>query len=71
MGWWCSEIVDESGNPKGMRIVLQERGIDTTKMKASEMRVKLKTFPDFKQQHTILQEYIRTTERHLLSQIPL
>ena len=58
---WGGEIqkmVDTNGLPKGMRTVLHERGVDTTGMRAKEMRNMLKTFPDFKNQKTILEECI-------------
>ena len=37
----------EDGRPKGMKIVLEEQGIDTTYMNATGMRSKLNSFPDF------------------------
>ena len=46
------------GVPKGIITVLQERGIDTTGMKANDMHDILKLFPDFTGQETILEEYI-------------
>ena len=52
------KLVDNCGTPRGMRVVLEERGVDTTGMKAKEMRDALKHFPDFKEQKTILEEYI-------------
>ena len=58
---WGGEVqrlVDDHSVPKGMKIVLQERGIDTTGMKCKDMRDLLKTFPDFKGQKTILENYI-------------
>lgn len=63
------KLVDETDIPKGMRIVLEERGINTTGMKASDMRQKLKTFPDFNQQQTILEKYIE--QRGHLSKVSL
>ena len=51
-------LVDDNGIPKGMKTVLQERGIDITGIKCKDMRDLLKTFPDFKQQMTILEDYI-------------
>ena len=42
------------GQPKGMKLVLQERGVDTTSMKDDAMREKLKIYPDFKNQKTYL-----------------
>ena len=38
------KLVDEHGVPKGMKTVLEERGVDTTRMKADDMRLKLKTY---------------------------
>ena len=46
------------GRPKGMRLVLLERGINTTGMKAADMREMLGACHDFQQQKTILTEYI-------------
>ena len=51
-------MVDDTGTPKGMRKILEERGVDTGSMRLKEMRDLLKTFPDFKQQKNILEEYI-------------
>ena len=53
-------LVDDSGVPKGMRAVLEERGVDTTDMRAGDMRNKLKTFTDFQRQKTILEQYIES-----------
>ena len=58
---WNGEIqhlVLEDGRPKGMKMVLQERGIDTRGMNADKMRSTLKTFDDFRVQKSILEEYI-------------
>ena len=46
---WNSEVqklVNECGQPKGKQIILQEIGIDTTGMKAKDMRLVLKSQPD-------------------------
>ena len=52
-------MVDACGISKGMKIVLEERGIDTTGMKAKDMMELLKSFPDFKRQPTMLETYIQ------------
>ena len=57
-GGVVQKLVNECGIPRGMRAVLEERGVDTTGMRVKEMREALKTFTDFKEQKTILQEYI-------------
>ena len=41
-------MVDSKGTPKGMRQVLLERGVDVRRMKADDMRKKLKKTHDFK-----------------------
>ena len=48
----------DDGSQKGMRAVLEERGVDTAKMKADEMREELKKFPDFTSDVPIVQEMI-------------
>ena len=57
-GGQVQQMVDESGVPKGMCIVLEERGVNTVGMKVKDMRDMLKSFPDFKSQKTILEDYI-------------
>ena len=41
-------VDDDDGIPKGMRIILVERGVDMPNTRAKEMRELLKTFPDFR-----------------------
>ena len=48
-----------------MRAILEERGVDTTGMRAKEMREILKTFPDFKEQKTILQDILNNEQNVL------
>ena len=56
-GGAVQKLVDDEGIPKGMRTVLEERGVDTTGMRAKDMRDLLKTFPDLNGQKTILEDY--------------
>ena len=63
MGGAVQKLVDDEGIPKGMRAVLEEKGVDTTGvdttgMRAKDMRDLLKTFPDFNGQKTTLEDYI-------------
>ena len=56
---WNGEVqkmILPDGRPKGMKLVLDERGIETTGMKADKMRETLRSFPDFKCQKTMLEE---------------
>ena len=65
-------MVEENGIPKGMKVVLEERGVESVGMKAKEMRELLKTLPDLKKK-----KKIRRLRRkpwscvHLVSKIPL
>jgi len=54
-GGAIQHMVYDTGTPKGMKNILEERGVDTYRMKAKEMREVLKSFPDFKVQKTILE----------------
>ena len=58
-GGQVQKMVDANGIPKGMKIILEERGVDTTGMRANDMRDLLKSFPDFKKQITLLDSYIQ------------
>ena len=44
------KMVDSKGIPKGMRSILEERGVETTGMKGNEMRQILKSYPNFQNQ---------------------
>ena len=54
------KMVLPDGTPKGMKLVLQERGIDVKGMTADKMRHTLASFPDFSCQMTILEEVVRS-----------
>ena len=43
-----------------MKAILEERGVNTRKMKADDMRKKLSQYPDFQNQKTLLEEYIES-----------
>ena len=53
-------MVNSHGIPKGMKTVLQERGVDIKGMKAADMRAKLKSYPDFGNSKTLLEELIES-----------
>ena len=52
------KMVDSSGVPKGMRQILEERGINTTNMKADDMRVVLANHEDFSIEKTLVEHYL-------------
>lgn len=53
-------MVYADGTPKGMKAILEARGVNTRKMKANDMRKKLSQYPDFQNQKTLLEEYIES-----------
>ena len=54
MGGREQKMVFDDGTPKGMKQVLLERGVNTTKMKAEQMREILQNMPDFKYEKPLL-----------------
>ena len=52
------EMTLPDGTPKGMKMVLEERGVCTKGMVAKDMTAKLKTYQDFKNSKTILSELV-------------
>ena len=51
-------LVLDDGDTKGMKIVVEQRGVDTHGMNAEMVREKLNTYEDLKIQKTILEEYV-------------
>ena len=64
-------MVLPDGTPKGMKMVLQERGVDVKGMSADRMREMLSKFPDFKSQMTILEEVYSSQQRTHFPKISL
>ena len=59
---WNGEVqsmVLSDGTPKGMKLVLQERGTDVKGMTADKMREILGAHPDFSSQTTIVEEVVQ------------
>ena len=52
-------MVLPNGVPKGMKLVLQERGIDVSKMKADDMQTTLQEMHDFKYEKTKLESLLQ------------
>ena len=57
------------GTPKGMKMVLQERGVDVKGMNAEKMREKLNTYSEFSTQKNILVELVES-ECHICMFFP-
>ena len=48
------------GTAKGMKLVLQDRGVDVKGLNAEKMRKKLSEFEDFSRQMTLLEEPVHS-----------
>ena len=56
----AQHMVDGSGIPKGMKLVLEERGIDTSGMNARKMREVLGAHSDFVNVTTLVEELVES-----------
>ena len=65
----AQKMVLPDGTPKGIKMVLQERGIDVKGLKADRMREKLNEFEDFSTQKTLLEELVHT-KGHICLYLP-
>ena len=57
---WAGKVqkmVFDDGTPKGMKRVLEERGINTSRMLADDMRIVLSFHDDFRNEETIVEHY--------------
>lgn len=52
------KIIISDGRPKGMGIVLQERGVDTSGMKTADMRLVLGSYAKVKTEKTVLDHFV-------------
>ena len=51
-------MVDDNGIPKGIRRVLEERGINTARMSTDGMRVVLANHSNFQEKKTVVETYM-------------
>ena len=72
-GCWDGKVqkmVDAQGVAKGLRVVLEERGVDTRSMGADQMRETLKSFPDFKFEISRIQRLLTEENGHIVYMLP-
>ena len=72
-GYWNGKVFKMNfaiGVPKGLRIVLQERGVDTTNMNADQMREVLKQHPDFRDEKCRIERLLVEEHSHLAYFLP-
>ena len=53
-------IVLSDGTPKGMKLVLEERKVDSSNIKAADMALELGNYHDFKHEKTAVEHLIRS-----------
>lgn len=71
-GWWGGKPQKMNyslGVPKGLRVVLDERGVNTRGLNADRMREILKEHPDFKNQKSALEVFLEENG-HLVYLLP-
>ena len=51
------KLVDSAGVPKGMKRILEERGINTQTLKGDDMRVILANHEDFRDEKTVVENF--------------
>ena len=60
---------DKHGAPKGMRQILNERGVDMSRMTAKKMRATLAAMDDFKLETSLIEHFL-IKRRHILAFLP-
>jgi len=58
------------GVPKGMRVILQERGVNTSRMVGDQMREILAEMDDFKNEKSLIEHYLTEKGPHSSSSSP-
>ena len=56
--------------PKGMKIILEERGVDTRNMTADKMREVLRSHCDFKNEKSRVEMYLSENCGHIVYMLP-
>jgi hypothetical protein len=72
-GWWGGKpqkMNFADGVPKGMKLVLEERGVDTRNMNADTMRELLGSHPDFKYEKSRIEQYLSDECGHIVYMLP-
>lgn len=70
MGALSFKMTLDDGQQKGMRSILEERGVDTVRMKAGQMREELRKFEDFSADGVPIVEEMVTGRGHVCLFIP-
>ena len=72
-GWWGGKPQKRNYNlgiPKGMRVVLEERGVNTHTMTAEKMREILGSHPDFANEKSSIELFLGEEKLHIVYMLP-
>ena len=72
-GWWGGKpqkMTDAHGVPKGLKRVLEERGINTARLNQAQMRELLGSHPDFKYEKSRIERLLTEEYGHIVYMIP-
>ena len=72
-GWWGGKpqrMTFANGVPKGLRAVLEERGVNTHGMNADQMREVLGSHPDFKFEKSRIERFLLEEKKHIVYLLP-
>ena len=72
-GWWGGKPQKMNYNlgvPKGLRVVLEERGVNTHKMTAEKMREILGSHPDFANEKSSVERFLGEEKGHIVYMLP-
>ena len=71
-GWWGGkpQKMNVGGVPKGLKRVLEERGINTTTLLQNDMRTILGSHPDFKYEKSRVERLLTDEFGHIVYMIP-
>lgn len=72
-GWWGGKPQKMNyaiGIPKGLRVVLEERDVDTRGMNADQMRAILGSHPDFKGEKSTVERFLTEEKKHIAYFLP-
>ena len=68
-GWWGGKPQKMNysvGIPKGMRVIVKERGVNTHGMNADKMREVLGSHPDFKNEKASIERFLEAEKGHIV-----
>ncbi len=69
-GWWNGRPQNSLDVHKGMRVILEERRIDTRRIVANDMREVLSSHPDFQNEKSRIERILVEDKGHIMYMLP-